>query len=532
MAITGLPNPMMKKARGLHHLRRPWLIGSGFVLLALVMTGIYFAGENWPYRYRKIKPLLEDVFGSQVTITAYHRTYFPHPGFMATGITLRRKSAPHQPPIGTVQTLYVQGRWIDMISLRQRVQLVEMTGVHIVLPPPGSPAANEDFPPGSSSDFTGPDTAIGRLVVHNSLLEVLRAKGGRYSFPIAQLQFDDVQKGKATNFAFDMDNAIPSGHIHSSGRFGPIIAQSLGDTLVSGQFLFDRVNLHDVGNIHGILASSGKFYGTLGALQAEGSSDTPNFSVDDGNPTPVKGHVHCTVNALNGDTIFHSMEVRIGRTMVFARGATVGSQGKSTNLDISVKGGRAEDVMRPFLHHDVPIIGPVSLHAHAYLAPSSAGGFFHRLQVDGAFDVPAERVTNRETEKSLSDFSLRAQGKDVPEAQKDKQQAATEEDALSSISGPASIREEIVTTRGLSFKVPGAEADLQGTFAIHTCAVHLNGDLKMQSDISHTATGFKSLLLKPLAPFFRKKNAGAVVPIAVTGTPGSYKVAADFGHKK
>jgi hypothetical protein len=46
----------------------------------------------------------------------------------------------------------------------------------------------------------------------------------------------------------------------------------------------------------------------------------------------------------------------------------------------------------------------------------------------------------------------------------------------------------------------------------------------MQADVSHAATGFKSILLKPLIPFFKKRKAGAVVPIEVSGKPGSYKV--------
>jgi len=54
----------------------------------------------------------------------------------------------------------------------------------------------------------------------------------------------------------------------------------------------------------------------------------------------------------------------------------------------------------------------------------------------------------------------------------------------------------------------------------------------MQADISHAATGFKSLLLKPLIPFFKKKNVGASIPIAITGRPGSYKVGADLSGKK
>jgi hypothetical protein len=530
MAITGLPKPKIPWVRRTVIFRRPWLEGIGFVVLAGVMVGIYFAGEHWPYRYREVKPLLEDVFGSQVAITRYHRTYFPSPGFVATGITLRRKSAPHQPPIGTVQTLFVQGSWMDLLRLHRYVQLVDMTGVHLVLPPPGSEAAKEDFPEGSTADFTGPDTPVGRLDVHNSVMDVLRKGGGQYSWRIEELRLDDVQKGHTMSWAVEMENAIPTGHIHASGHFGPLVEHNAGETLVSGSFTFTRVNLHDVGNIRGTLSSSGKFFGKLGAIEADATSNTPDFAVDDGRPTPVSGSIRCTVSGLNGDTTFRSIDLRVGRTNVSVLGTTLGSPEKSTNLDITVKSGRAEDVLRPFVRSDVPIIGPVSLRAHAYLAPSSVGRFFHRLKVDGRFDVPAERATDAKTEKSLTDFSHRAQGKN-PGPQPNPP-VDGDGDALSSIMGPAQIRDEIVTTSGLQFKVSGAEANLHGTFAIHTLAVHLTGDLKMNTDVSHTATGFKAFLLKPVAPFFKKKNAGAVVPIAVTGTPGKYNVEANLNHKK
>ena len=530
MAIIGLPRPKAQRARRSVIFRRPWLAGIGFLMLAGVMVGIYFAGEHWPYRYREVKPLLEDVFGSQVAITRYHRTYFPNPGFVATGITLRRKSAPHQPPIGTVQTLFVHGSWIDLFRFRRYVQLVDMTGVHLVLPTPGSRAAREDFPEGSTADFTGPDTPVGRLELHNSVMDVMRKDGGRYSWRISELRLDNGQKGRTMTWAVEMENALPSGHVHASGHFGPLAEHNLGETLVSGSFTFTGVNLHDVGNIRGTLASSGKFFGKLGAIEADATSNTPNFAVDDGRPTPVAGAIRCTVNGLNGDTVFHSIDLRVGRTSVSAVGETKGTPGKATNLDFSVKSGRAEDVLLPFVHSDVPIIGPVSLRAHAYLAPVSEGGFFHRLKVDGTFDVPAERATDAKTEKSLTDFSHRAQGKNsAPEPNPPEDGVA---DALSSIAGPVSIRDEIVTTKGLRFKVSGAEANLHGTFAIHTLTVHLSGDLKMDSDLSHTATGFKAFLLKPIAPFFKKKNAGALVPIAVTGTPGKYKVEADLNHNK
>jgi hypothetical protein len=54
----------------------------------------------------------------------------------------------------------------------------------------------------------------------------------------------------------------------------------------------------------------------------------------------------------------------------------------------------------------------------------------------------------------------------------------------------------------------------------------------LEKGISHAVTGWRSVLLKPLSPLFRKKDAGAVVPIAVTGTAAQPKVGADLLHDK
>jgi hypothetical protein len=153
--------------------------------------------------------------------------------------------------------------------------------------------------------------------------------------------------------------------------------------------------------------------------------------------------------------------------------------------------------------------------------------------VNGTFNVPAERVSDRDMEKSLSAFSERAQGKKTPDSGDDgDKNSLAAADVLSAVKGPAEIRDGIASSRHLTFNIPGAQADLGGTFNFHNKAVHLVGNLRMDTDISHTATGFKSFLLKPLAPFFKKKKAGALVPIAVTGEPGHYQVTQDIFHKK
>lgn len=504
---------------------------SAAALAGIVVAGAWFVNAHWPYRYRIVKPLLEDVLGSQVQISSYHRTYFPHPGFVATGLKLHRKSAPGLPPLGSVDELIVQGQWSDLLMLRSRVALVDIKGLHIVVPAIGSQANHEDFPPGSASDFSGPDTLIDQLKIHNGLLDIMRANGKRYSFPIAELDILNFQKGRANPFRVVMQNAQPWGLIQSAGSFGPFDAHDLSKTPVSGTFSFSSVKLSDLGEIRGTLQSSGQFRGTLGTIEATASSETPDFAVGHGIATPVHGEVQCTVNGLTGEVVLHHVMARSGKTIIVASGGIVGSP-KITNIDVAVMNGRTQDVLRPFVHSRVPIAGPVWLRAHAYVAPSSPGtGFLERLDVRGSFDVPAERATAEATEKSLSDFSRRAQTKESGKGDDDRDQDANA-DVLSSLKGPAQIHNGVASSPRLTFQVPGALATLAGTFNFRDESAHLTGHLAMQSEMSHAVTGFKSFLLKPLDPFMRKRRAGAVIPIAITGTPGHYKIDQNFAHRK
>ena len=497
---------------------------------ALLAATVGFVSANWPYRHRKIAPMLEDVLASQVTFTGYHRIYLPNPGFVATGITMRRKSAPDLPPLGHVDTMVVEGRWPDLFLLRQRVQLVDLTGLHIIVPALGSKENREEFPPGSASDFDGPDTMIERLMIHSSRLDIMRPNGKPLIFPIKQIEIRNLHKGEAMTYAIDMQNAFPTGHILARGKMGPIHGRTFVATPVSGNFAIAQMNLHDVGEISGKLDVRGSFHGTLQAMEVEANGETKDFAVQDGKPTPLDGTMRCTLYAENADMTIHSIVLNVRESTIEAQGTIKGSP-KATNLDVRVDRGRVEDVMRPFIHGEVPITGPVSLKSHAYLGPPGVG-FVARLRLNGSFFIPAEKVTDKTVEKNLSDFSRRAQGKHKSNDGVETKDESGSADAVSSLAGPARIENGVVSTPRLIFRIPGALATVAGTYRLHNDEAHLTGDLKMDTDISHTATGFKAFLLKPLAPFFKKKNAGADVPIAVTGAPGHYQVTQNIAHDK
>jgi AsmA-like C-terminal region len=523
-----------------HRKRRLRALGIGIPVLVLLAAGVYVADQYWPYRYRNVKPLLEQVLASKVTVAAYHRTYFPHPGFVATALTLRRNSAPDLPPVGSTEDLIVQGSWLDLLLFRRRVRLVDIKGLHVVIPPVGSRANKEDFPPGSSGDFAGPETAVETLVIHGAVLDIMRTNGGRYTYPIRKLIMRNLQQGHAVSYSVDTQNAYPAGRIQASGSFGPLTPQNLGGTPVSGKFTFTGVQLDEIGELHGTLSSEGHFSGALAAIEIYATASTGDLAVGTGQPVPVNGTVQLTTNALTGNVALHRVEVKTGETTVEAEGTVAGSVNtpKTTDLDLSVSRGRAQDLLRPFLKDRPPIMGAVALKAHAHLASSDNGEeFLQRLSVDGGFVLPGERLTNHDTARTLTDFSQRAQGLKQSKTDSENGKAGEAEvdpaaDVVSSIEGQVKIRNGVVSTERLTFEMPGASADLNGSYDLRKGTVHLVGDLKMESDISHVTTGFKSLLLKPLAPFFKKKHAGAVIPIAVTGGPDNYTVSQDLLHDK
>lgn len=497
---------------------RKWLAFTALFLLLALLAGVSVLATHWPFRYRTMEPLLERVFASNIHIDSYRRIYLPHPGLIAKGITLRRNTAPDLPPIGSAQELRIEGNWLDLLLLRRRVRLVDVDGLHLVIPPPGTRAHDEDFPRGSSADFGGPTTPVLNLEIHDATLDLMRRDGGRYSFPIHSLTVHDLEKGKTVTYALDMDNALPVGRIQATGTFGPLISKHLADTQLTGDFLFAPVNLESVHGLHGTGSAKGRFYGRLSEVIADAKGEITAFAVGRGRPTPVRVEVHSRVNGLNGDILFESVKAVTGSTTVTGVGRITGSP-KVTNFDLEVIHGRVEDVLRPFNHGSVPLTGPLDLTANAVVSPSGNGRkFLDRLSMAGNLHLPAERMTNARIEQKLSDFSARVRVHGPGEDTSSKQEV------LSAISGPATLRHGVAHASALLFAFPGASARLHGDFNLRNQEVAMFGDLAMDSDISHVTTGFKSLLLKPLAPFFRRKQKAAVLPIAITGKPGHYKI--------
>jgi hypothetical protein len=93
---------------------------------------------------------------------------------------------------------------------------------------------------------------------------------------------------------------------------------------------------------------------------------------------------------------------------------------------------------------------------------------------------------------------------------------------MTDLKGNVVLKDGLAGFSPVSFAVPGAEADMKGIYSLLTKRIDLRGKMRMLATVSQATTGAKSIFLKVLDPFYKKKEkgAGAEVPIRMTGTYG------------
>lgn len=103
---------------------------------------------------------------------------------------------------------------------------------------------------------------------------------------------------------------------------------------------------------------------------------------------------------------------------------------------------------------------------------------------------------------------------------------------LSELKGHVLLRNGVATFSNLSFGVPGALAQMRGTYDLISEKIDLHGTLKTEAEVSKTTRGIKSLMLKVLDPFFKNKPNGYQAPVKITGTYDHPTFGLDLGDPK
>jgi hypothetical protein len=141
--------------------------------------------------------------------------------------------------------------------------------------------------------------------------------------------------------------------------------------------------------------------------------------------------------------------------------------------------------------------------------PPGKGSLIERVKLQGDFGIDDASFVRPASQKKIDNLSQVAQG----EKENDDPASVVED-----LKGHVALNRTVATFADLSFSVPGAHARVRGTYGVLTQHIDLHGGLQLENKLSKGEKGMKSVLIKSLEPFLKKKKAGEIVPIKVGGT--------------
>jgi hypothetical protein len=147
------------------------------------------------------------------------------------------------------------------------------------------------------------------------------------------------------------------------------------------------------------------------------------------------------------------------------------------------------------------------------------------LRLAGSFHIPEGHFTNEKVQNRIDSLSLRSRGK--PKLAREQPM----EPVPSDLQGTFKLSQGVLSFSFLHFLIPGTHADMKGQYSLDGDTFDFHGTVKLDAKLSQMTTGWKSILLKPVDPFFHKDGAGTEVPFKITGTHDEPSFGLDFHHK-
>lgn len=364
-----------------------------------------------------------------------------------------------------------------------------------------------------------------RLIINTS-----RPGKAPLEFDISDLRLKDIGPAQPLRFDATLVNPKPVGNIQSTGLFGPINEASPRDSAIAGTYFFTNADLGTLKGIGGILSSKGEYTGTLGRIEVRGETDTPDFRVSiSGHPVPLHTDFHAIVDGTDGDTYLQPVKARFLHSSFTARGKVehlANGPGRDIELQVEMSRANIEDLLKLGVRTDPPIMtGSVAMKTKLQLLPGVAD-IADRLRLKGDFHVSDGHFSNEKLQTRIDDFSLRGQG------QAKLIKKAPEVTVATDLRGTFDLNQGMLSFSFLHFQVPGTHADMTGEYSLDGSTFDFHGKLKMDAKLSQMTTGWKSILLKPVDPFFHKNGAGAELPFKITGTRSEPHFGLDFHHKE
>ena len=502
------------------------IVGGLLVVLALIAG----AGSRTEKLKQLVIETLAERLESEVQLESFSVDTFPTVHVTGANLIIRHKGRRDVPPLIVVKEFTLDGGLIGLARRPRRFRTVSLAGLQINIPPGFKKDADSNQPVPRTDDREGGPAAIvvDSLSAVDAALTLIPKRPGKEPrvFAIHRLTMKPIGRAERMSFEAVLTNPIPKGQVNTSGTFGPWQREDPGSTPLNGRYTFENADLSTVKGIGGILSSVGIFEGQLDRIGVKGETRTPDFRVNiSANPVPLDTRFEAVVDGTDGDTYLNAVSASFLQTALTAKGAVVGAEGvkgRTVRVHVKIDNGLVEDVLRLGIKGNSPVMtGALALHADLNL-PAGPQDVMDRLELSGNFDVTSARFTSRDVQVKLSDLSERARGLDPDQHS---------ETVASNFRAQFRLAKSVLSLRDAAFAIPGAVVQAGGTYNLASEALQFDGTVRMQATVSQAVGGgVKSVLLKVVDPFFKRGNAGAVIPIKIQGTRKDPKIGLDFGR--
>ena len=427
-------------------------------------------------------------------------------------------------PLLSVNSFAFRSTLRQLLRQPLHVENVKVEGMELHIPPSSQRGPLLKSNPSDHSTHTKIALQVDKIHCTDVKIFVERNKPGKdpLEFDIQELNLTDVGPSQPFTYVADLTNPVPVGQIHAAGHFGPWDSDEPRATPLDGDYSFSNADLGTIKGIGGTLSSTGHFDGQFGNITIDGTTDTPNFSIDITNhPVPLHTKFHAYVDGSTGDTTLDPVQAHLLHSDFTARGTVqnIHGRGHDIALDINMPHARIEDMLVLGVKSTPPLMhGALTMQAKLHIPPGHVR-VAQKMELAGTFSINGVEFSNAKLQDKIDSLSMRAQGKpqDAGTAGKDRQA-----EVQSQMSAHFNLAQGVISVNDLHYQIPGALVLMNGVYSTDGNQFEFKGHVRTQATASQMVTGWKSMLLKGLDPFLQKNGAGLELPISISGAKGDF----------